>query len=112
MDKVSAILFRFQFCGSRPDKIMNPDVQYSDGSHDRLSGNRYHKDYESDNNHLHSLCSGGQPPSDTTELLPAGRIRQRIGDDGREADQESHVPLDDRSGYNRWKHYDLCDQLN
>lgn len=61
MGLVSAILFRVQFSGSRPDKITHPDVQRGDSSHESFSGNRNHKDYESGDDHLHCFRSGGQP---------------------------------------------------
>ena len=109
--KVSAILFHIQFCGSRPDKITHPHIQRGNGSHNRVPGHRDHKDHESGDNHLHCFGSGGQPHQVRQDRHQQEQSGKKVEDDGREADQEHHDPLDQRHGHDRRKHHDLRDQF-
>ena len=92
--KVSAILFRIQFCGSRPDKITHPHVQRSDGGHDPFSGDRNHEYNESGNNHLYCLSSGGQSHQIRQDSHQKEQSGKDIEDCGRESNDKGSKPLD------------------
>ena len=84
--KVSSILFRIQFCGSRPDKITHLHVQRSDGSYDPFSDDRNHENNESGGDHLNCLNSGGQSHQIRQDSHQKEQSGKDIEDCGRESE--------------------------